>query len=262
MPAGYVHFGVGDKWIEADGKLPDGTPVRFVYGDSAKGDDGKDSVEERGRKLAEVLSEASRWEAGLFGEYRHKSLTISFLDFEELYHPLVAGWNTIVMNMEFAGKNDEPIPATQDMLVHELAHTWLEAIDSKDGDAYVEEAIPTYLQWAWLEKHSHKDLAAKYRDQIKEIQTNGWERTGPYGVSGPGLYGLRRLVGDTALEQTLKDWLPAHAGKPAAWNDFRTTMEKNSGKNLEEFFGAWFPPQSTGRTQPSDKILWPGWSRN
>lgn len=264
MPAEYVHFGVGSKWTESDGTLPDGTPVHFLYGDNAKGEDGKDSVEERGRKLAEALPEAAQWQAGLFGKYRHESLTISFLDFEDLDTPNVAGWNTIVMSMETrAGEGEPPVAATQDILVHELAHTWLEAIHSKDGDAYVEEAIPTYLQWAWLEKFSHEDLVAKYRDAIKDIDARGWDKVSAYNVSGPGMHGLRRLVGDAPFEQALKDWLPAYAGKSATWDDFRTIMKKHSNnKNLKAFFDAWFPPQGTTRTKPSDDILWPDWTKN
>lgn len=248
MPAGAVQFGVGHQWTEAYAKLPDGTPVHFVYGDGVVG---------RGRKLAEILGYTELWEAGMFGKYRHESLTISFLDFQDSYVPNVTGWNTISMAMEYMdGESGEIQPVTQDILVHELAHTWLETIQAQD--AYVEETIPTYLQWAWQEKFRKADLVTKYRDEVKKIQ---WPLANVYTISGPAMYALRRLVGDEAFDRALKDWLPDHAGQSAAWDAFRTSLEKHSGKDLKPFFTGWFPPKGTKPSYPGDDLVWPDWAR-
>ncbi|WP_371750515.1 hypothetical protein, partial [Streptomyces sp. NBC_01283] len=246
MQAGYVHFGVGDKWTESDEKLPDGTPVHFVYGDGAEG---------RGRKLAEVLGEAATWQAGLFGKYRHESLTVSFLDFKDPNVPNVTGWNTISMAMEYPGDTGTQ-PVTQDVLVHELAHTWLEAVRANDG--YVEETIPTYLQWAWQEKFRKADLVTMYRDKVKKIQ---WQSANVYTTSGAAMYALRRLVGDAAFDRALKDWLPSHADRPTAWEAFRISLEKHSGKDLKLFFAGWFQPEETKPSYPGDELVWPDWAK-
>ncbi|GAA3160556.1 MULTISPECIES: hypothetical protein [Streptomyces] len=243
MLASYVQFGVGDKWTEADAKLADGTPVHFVHGDGAA---------DRARKLAEPLTEAATWEAGLFGKYRHKSLTVSFLDFKDVYTPNVTGWNTISMAMEYQGE-EGPRPTTQDVLVHELAHTWLEAVPARDDK--VEEAIPTYLQWAWQEKFRGADLVAKYRERVKDIQ---WERSSVYTVGDVSMYALRRLTGDAAFDRALKDWVPAHAGRPTAWDAFRTALERHSGKDLKPFFAAWYPAEPG---YPGDDFVWPAWAK-
>ncbi|WP_237329991.1 hypothetical protein [Streptomyces sp. BA2] len=247
MRAGYVHFGVGNKWTESDTKLPDGTPVHFVYGSGAEG---------RGRKLAEALGEAASWEASIFGKYRHDSLTVSFLDFEDPNVPNVTGWNTISMGMEYPG-DAETQPVTQDILVHELAHTWLEAVQAKDD--YVEETIPTYLQWAWKEKFRKADLVTMYRDKVKKIQ---WQHTNVYTTGDVAMYALRRLVGDNAFDRALKDWLPNHADRPTAWDAFRTSLEKHSGKDLKPFFAGWFPPEGTKPAYPGDDLVWPAWAKD
>ncbi|MFI9081830.1 hypothetical protein ACIGW8_36190 [Streptomyces sioyaensis] len=247
IQAGMVQFGVGDKWTESDAKLPDGTPVHFVYSSGAEG---------RGRKLAEALGDAATWEADMFGKYRHRSLTVSFLDFKDLNVPNVTGSNTISMNMEFDDPDKGTQPITQDVLVHELSHTWLEDVQAQD--AYVEETIPTYLQWAWQEKFRKADLVKMYRDKVKKIQ---WENANVYTTGDVAMYALRRLVGDGAFDRTLKDWLPDHAGRPAGWDAFRASLEKRSGKDLTPFFAGWFPPEGTKPGYPGDDLVWPAWAK-
>ncbi|MEU3714044.1 hypothetical protein [Streptomyces catenulae] len=77
-------------------------------------------------------------------------------------------------------------------------------------------------------------------------------------MSDVSMYALRRLVGDAAFERALKDRLPAHAGRPTAWDAFRTSLEQHSGKDLKPFFAAWYPAEPG---YPGDEFVWPDWAK-
>lgn len=257
MKADNVKFGVGDKWSESDGTLPGGIPVHYVYG--------KDQ-EEAGKKLAEALPEAVTWEAELFGKgYLHDSLTVVFLAFEDKEAPNVTGSNIIsIVKESRTGPGGSLEPTTPDVLVHELAHTWLGENDS--DDSYVGEAIPTYLQWAWLEKFRNEDLVVKYR---QEVESMDWSIANTYSMSSKGMYALRRLVGDEAFYATLKKWMPTQEGKAPNWDDFRVLVEGYSKQDLKQFFDNWFPSdeivaekrQKGESLKPADEFLWPDWAK-
>ncbi|MGW6413157.1 hypothetical protein ACWF95_39460 [Streptomyces vinaceus] len=251
-----MQFGVGDKWSESDGMLG-GIPVHYVYGASQGA---------AGKKMREILPGTLAWEKRLFGKkYLHDSLTIAFMDFEDPTVPNVTGSNIISMSMEYASTpGAAPVPIPPDFLVHELSHTWLGENDS--DDSYVGEAIPTYLQWAWLEKFRNEDLVAKYRQTVNRMD---WHTVNVYSMSDKGMYALRRLVGDRAFYAALKEWMSTQEGNSPGWEDFRALVEKYSKKDLKAFFDNWFPSaevvaektQNGESLKPSDEFLWPDWAK-
>ncbi|HEY3481351.1 MAG TPA: M1 family peptidase, partial [Streptomyces sp.] len=68
------------------------------------------------------------------------------------------------------------------------------------------------------------------------------------------MHALRREMGDPAFDRLLHEWPSRYRHGNATWADFEGMAGRISGKNLKEFFAAWF----RGTTLPADADLFPG----
>jgi len=150
-----------------------------------------------------------------------------------------------------AGVGDESIAA------HELAHQWFGDLVTTDGWSHVwlNEGFATFYEAAWQEAFYGPARFAE-RMQADEDEVTWWmtNRLDVPVVDPPaaGLFNglvyykaawalrmLRDLVGKSAFDLAVRDYLTAHAFGNATTDDFRAAVEARYGQALDWFFDQW-----------------------
>lgn len=143
--------------------------------------------------------------------------------------------------------------ATQDVLVHEVAHQWMGGAvgNASQRDAWPREGIPTYAEMLWLE---HTEGGQAVRDQVAEWTGRlGASTRPPLHVDDPAdriddvtflrgalmLHALRQRLGDDVFFASLQAFFERHGGRSATTQDFTRAVEKVAGQSLDGFFAAW-----------------------
>ncbi len=155
------------------------------------------------------------------------------------------------------GKRDE---RTRNVVIHEIAHQWFgnAVTESTWDDAWLSEGFATYFTLLFIEKEYGKeefekgiikarkavyDLASKQpdfsivspRSAEKEPVTSGIT----YQKGAWVLHMLRNLMGETQFKEGIQLYYNKFYNANATTDDFRTAMEKASGKDLKPFFKQW-----------------------
>jgi aminopeptidase N len=151
-----------------------------------------------------------------------------------------------------------------DLVSHELAHQWFgDLVTCSDwAHAWLNEGFASYFQELYLEKTRGIDemmwhLWTRVEDYFDEDSDEYRRPIVERGYIWPDdlfdahlypkgafmLHGLRLLMGDEAFFGGITDYLKTFAFSVADTHDFRRSMEKSSGLQLEEFFEqAFFRP--------------------
>ncbi|MEW6067610.1 MAG: ChaN family lipoprotein [Nitrospirota bacterium] len=141
-------------------------------------------------------------------------------------------------------------------LGHEILHQWFGNsvyIDHKKGNWA--EGLTTYLS-----DHLYEEQKGKGWQYRKKILTDYESYVSPekefplrdfisredfaskavgYGKGAMVFHMLRNLTGDDLFYKALRSFIHQNKFKEASWDDLRTAFEKESGKNLEQFFNQW-----------------------
>jgi aminopeptidase N len=146
------------------------------------------------------------------------------------------------------------------LLAHELAHQWWGvAVTCRDwGHFWLNEGVANFMAAAWLE---HRFGEAAYRaqvagwehrlDRLRADQADHpliyerWQRPTANDravVYQKGAYVLHRLrlhLGERAFWRGIRAYTRTHRGGSVTTADFRSAMERASGRDLAEFFAEW-----------------------
>ena len=161
--------------------------------------------------------------------------------------------------------------AEEDLFSHEIVHQWFGnmATEKSFAHLWLSEGFATYLTHVYIEAHYGSDslkqrMAAEREtvlDFVKESKRPVVDTTSnymkllnanSYQKGSWVLHMLRRQLGDTVFHKSIRDYYAAFAGKNADTKDLQKIFERNSGKNLEQFFQQWlYRPEN-----PDLKINW------
>jgi len=150
--------------------------------------------------------------------------------------------------------------SSNDLVAHELAHQWFgDFVTCRDwSHAWLNEGFATYLEHVEREDRLGRDeydagvlgdldsylheANGRYsrpivcRDYVEPIDL--FDRH-LYEKGGLVLHQLRRLLGDDAFWQGVRQYLESHAYGIVETNDLQRALEKASGRSLERFFDTW-----------------------
>ena len=143
------------------------------------------------------------------------------------------------------------------LVAHELAHQWFgDLVTCVDwSHAWLNEGFADYMQAMYIERtrgvdQFRWDMGAK-ADSFFEEDANEFRRPTvekdfvyPDDLFGMAIYArgawmlheLRYILGDGAFFEGISSYLKAHSFSNTDTHDFRKSMEKVSGRSLEEFF--------------------------
>lgn len=160
------------------------------------------------------------------------------------------------------------------VIAHEIAHQWFG--DSVTGatwaDLWLSEGFATYFAGLFIERHdgqqSFKSYMQNAADSVfkysKKAQTPIHDRdteelfgllnANSYQKGAWVLHMLRSRLGDEIFLRGVRNYYQAHKNSTATTEDFRTALEKASGKKLGEFFERWV--YEAGHPQYEVKWRW------
>jgi aminopeptidase N len=72
-----------------------------------------------------------------------------------------------------------------------------------------------------------------------------------YDGGGAALHALRLTIGDNAFFAGARSWVQDHMDSAATTDDFQATMEKASGRDLDDFFATWVHAPNRPDTFPT-----------
>ena len=147
---------------------------------------------------------------------------------------------------------------SETLLAHEIAHQWFGnmATEKTFAHLWLSEGFATYMTILYMENKYGIDTA---RAMLKEDRAQAAEfarntdrpvvddtqdymqllNANSYQKGGWILHMLRRQLGDTVFQRSVRSYYATYAGKNADSKDLETIFEKVSGKDLTVFFRQW-----------------------
>lgn len=161
---------------------------------------------------------------------------------------------------------------SESLLAHEIAHQWFGnmATEKNFAHLWLSEGFATYMTILYMESKYGTDtlqyMIKEDRQQIIEFSKKNNQpvvdtsvtdymkllNANSYQKGSWVLHMLRKKLGDSVFQKSIRRYYSAYAGKNAATNDLRKVFESISGKNLEPFFKQWL--YTAG--QPNLDVKW------
>lgn len=184
----------------------------------------------------------------------------------------------------------------EDVVAHEIAHQWFgdSVTESTWADLWLSEGFATYFAGVFRERDEGKaSFHAYMRDNAKTYLAYEKNKRGPiydtqteklmdllnpnnYEKGAWVLHSLRGLLGDKIFFDGIREYYKSKRSGTAATEDLRSSFERVSGKDLNEFFNRWiyqaghpvynvsWSPAGTGmieikltQSQPDEPFLMP-----
>ena len=220
----------------------------------------------RARSLAERSSEILEYYASLLGDAPYPSFTLAVAEAELPGGHSPAYFAVLNQTLPMSGlvwRND---PVSFDnypsfFMAHELAHQWWgQAVGWKNyHEQWISEGFAQYFATLYAAKERGDDVMASVMRQMRRwaieqsaqgpvylgyrlghIRGEGRVfRAVVYNKAAMVLHMLRRLLGDQAFFNGLRDFYEKWRFRKAGTEDFRAVMEAAGGRNLAAFFEAW-----------------------
>ncbi|HVN23799.1 MAG TPA: ChaN family lipoprotein [Syntrophorhabdales bacterium] len=159
------------------------------------------------------------------------------------------------------------IPATS--LGHEVLHQWfgnLVYVDYAKGNWA--EGLTTYLADHLFEEQKNagasyrKDLLIDYQSYVNKGnefplaefrgRTDYASKAIGYGKAAMLFHMLKRRLGNNVFLSSLRYFVATHCHRQASWDDLRNSFEKESGKDLREYFEEWVHEKGLPDLTPED----------
>jgi len=155
------------------------------------------------------------------------------------------------------GERNERI---RNVVIHEIAHQWFgDAVTEYDwDDVWLSEGFATYFTLLFQEHAYGRDEFVDGLKQARTVVYNFYEDNPNYQIVHDNLddmskvtsgntykkgawvlHMLRNKIGDEAWWSGIKAYYKAHFNGNATTDDFRNSMERASGMDLEEYFHQW-----------------------
>lgn len=205
---------------------------------------------ERAREKFPVTRVAMSIFAELFGEY-------PFLG--EKYGMAEFPWGGAMEHQTMSSMGDRHVSsasASHSIIVHELAHQWWGDLVTMSSwnDIWLNEGFATYSEVLFFERFFNvppgEVMAQGYDDGevsgrmggtvYAEDESDPFDDTGAIYTKGAWvLHMLRRILGDEAFFEALKDYGRRYSFGNASTRDFQQVCEEHYGQSLDWFFQQW-----------------------
>jgi aminopeptidase N len=226
---------------------PDGVVVRSYFPAGYP-----DSYARHFDKLPEMI----QYLASVYGPYPFKEYGVVVANSAS---PLCVQGGTAIETQTLSVHCPSYAMATEDAIVHELAHQWFGDSVSLENwrDIWLKEGMATYAEWLWATRDSDletltrvaKTQAAGYfpRTLTGDPPAVDLYRDEVYKGGALVFHALRLKVGDGTFFKILHTYLDRYHNGNAGTDEFIGVAQEVSGQDLGAFFDAWLesttPPE-------------------
>ena len=165
----------------------------------------------------------------------------------------------VIHTEELQDKDNE----MEDYISHELFHHWFGDYVTADnwGEITMNESFAKYAEYLWIEHQYGFEKAQMWlfennQSWIKDSKDNAlvnYYYNKPneqfdnirYNKGASILNLLRNYIGDEAFKLAIKDYLTTYAYKNATAAEWKRSIEKVTGKNMNAFFANWYYESGT-----------------
>lgn len=144
-------------------------------------------------------------------------------------------------------------------VVHEIAHQWFGDAVTPEAwpDIWLNEGFATWSEWIYDERHGGPPAQDRFDElyAIEEASDEGQDLWFPapaalpdasflfgtpvYNRGGMTLQALRQKIGDATFIRILRTWYREHRNGNATTVEFIALAERESHRDLDEFFRVW-----------------------
>ncbi|MCU1265733.1 MAG: metallopeptidase [Acidobacteria bacterium] len=160
----------------------------------------------------------------------------------------------------------------EQVIAHEIAHQWFgdSVTEATWSDLWLSEGFATYFAGLFVQKHDGEDAFQAYmkraadtyftyegktRTPIHDTETEDLMQllnANNYQKGAWVLHMLRSELGDKTFFAGLRKYYAAHKDSNANTDSLRAALEKESGKDLRQFFTSWV----YGTGHPQYELTW------
>jgi aminopeptidase N len=163
---------------------------------------------------------------------------------------------TLGYSLETQTRPYYPLPPSQQLMVHELAHQWYgDAVSvHRWKNIWLNEGFATFAEWLWDEHNGGATTKQTFKDYYATDKSDHGFWNPPPGNPGDGahifdetiytrgamtLEVLRERVGDHDFFKILKSWFKQHTGGDVSTGQFIHFAQRVSGENVRGLLRTW-----------------------
>lgn len=148
---------------------------------------------------------------------------------------------------------------SEELIAHELAHQWwgIGITCRSWGEFWLNEGFANFMAAAYMQrKHGDADYQAaveRWRKRLDKLRSEGkdhalvyasWkptrdDRAVVYQKGAYVLHLLRQELGEAVFWKAMRDYSRQYPGSSVTTTDFKSAVERSSGRNLDAFFEQW-----------------------
>lgn len=166
-------------------------------------------------------------------------------------------------------------PAAEDLIAHEAAHQWwgIMVTCRSWSDFWLNEGFASFMAAAYIQHRfgdaAYQEIVERWHQRVDRLVATGkdhplvyaqWthpsrdDRAVVYQKGAYVLHLLREQLGEHDFWKGIQDYTREFRGKSVTTVDFKSAMERSSGRNLDEFFRQWITGDAPDGAAPAASV--------
>jgi aminopeptidase N len=207
----------------------------------------------------DILPEMISYLESVYGPYPFKEYGVVVANEE---NPMCLDGGTAVETQTLSVHCPSEAMASEDAVVHELAHQWFGDSVSLENwkDIWLKEGMATYAQLLWATRDSDLEALTRMvesrligylpRAPVAEPPAENLYRAEVYDGGAVVFHALRLKVGDETFFKIIRTYLDRYRYGNAGTDEFVQVAEEVSGQDLQAFFDAWLESKNQPELTP------------
>ena len=200
----------------------------------------------KAREVLEMSAEVLHFYSSLFGSYPYPEFKIVFVPMKGFHGMEYSG--LIFLREEFLLPNYDK-SRSDFILSHEIAHQWWYSMVGNDQirEPWLDEGLANWSAYKYLEKYQGRQIPKQnlfpeginLSRELRDIYSTQEYYLTAYNGGEAFWFGLEDELGEEVVKNVLRRYLADYKYEIASTQDLLKTIEKETDKDLSEYFALW-----------------------